>query len=154
MRLAALVLLQMLFQSRHLLVTLLRDLLDALVIFHNPFAQRLDCSQQRLQDRVRFRTSSFTFSGFMFRGLQPRNRSPQGFVTPRTVLINDVRARTKPARARIAIRSDCACALRCFTGDNNRGSIRTSRASADLQEIPDVRYRTAGKKILACPPAA
>src|SRR3989442_273606 len=43
-------------QSRHLRVTLLRDLLNALVIFTNPFAQGLDLSQQRFQCRFQFWT--------------------------------------------------------------------------------------------------
>jgi hypothetical protein len=36
--------------------------------------------------------------------------------------------RTRLARARIIIKSACACALRCFTGYSNSGSIRASRA--------------------------
>src|ERR1035437_2158400 len=45
-----------LLQSPHLRVTPLRDLLDALAIFTNPFAQRLDLSQQRFQCRFQFWT--------------------------------------------------------------------------------------------------
>src|ERR1700693_6213492 len=65
----------------------------------------------------------------MFRGLQPRNRSPYDLVSTRAVLISAVRDRTSPARARITVRSACAFALRCFTGLSNCGSIRASRAS-------------------------
>jgi hypothetical protein len=36
--------------------------------------------------------------------------------TPLLGEISPVRARTSPARARIIIKSACACALRCFTG--------------------------------------
>src|SRR6478672_10863315 len=69
------------------------------------------------------------FSASMLRTLQPRNLSPYDFASPRAALTNPVRVRTRLARARIIIRSACACALRCFTGYNNSGSIRASRAS-------------------------
>src|ERR1700726_1432009 len=45
------------------------------------------------------------------------------------MLTSPVRARTNPARARINVRSACACTLRCFTGYSNFGSIRANRAS-------------------------
>jgi len=49
------------------------------------------------------------------------------------VLISAVRERTSPARARIAVRSACALALRCFIGHNSCGSI-TGLALASLQD--------------------
>ena len=64
----------------------------------------------------------------MLRRLQPRSRSPYDFVSPRAVFISAVCARTRLARARITVRSACACALGCFTGDSNCGSIGASRA--------------------------
>jgi SAM-dependent methyltransferase len=75
------------------------------------------------------------FSEFMFRGLQSCNGSPLDFVSPRAVLISDVRARTRPARARITIRCACAGALRCFSGASSWGSILANRASLLIQSV-------------------
>src|SRR5690348_3146449 len=98
------------------------------------------------------------FSGFMLRTLQPRNRSPKLLAKLRTVLTSPVRARTSPARARIIIRSACACALRCFTGYSNSGSIRASRAkvcassrSSFLRLSPISRTLRAFATITSCP---
>jgi hypothetical protein len=67
--------------------------------------------------------------GFTVHGLHLRSRTPKGFTSPRAVLINAVRTRTRVARARVTDRSTCAWALRCCTGDSNGGSILASRAS-------------------------
>src|SRR5207248_19123 len=69
-----------------------------------------------------------SFAGFILRTLHPRNRWPYDFASPRAVFTSAVRARTNPARARIRLRSACAFALRCFTGQSNSGSILASRA--------------------------
>lgn len=55
-------------------------------------------------------------------------RSPYDLVSPRAAFTSAVRARTRLAHARMTVRSACAWALRCFTGDNNCGSILASRA--------------------------
>ena len=65
-----------LLEQRHLRIALLRQSLDAPVVFHNALAQRLDCVQQRLQRPLQFRTQAFGFLGFMSRTLHPRKRSP------------------------------------------------------------------------------
>src|SRR6476659_8738403 len=98
------------------------------------------------------------FSASMLRTLQPRNLSPYDFASPRAALTNPVRVRTRLARARIIIRSACACALRCFTGYNNSGSIRASRASvcassrsSFLRLCPISRTLRALATITSCP---
>ncbi len=74
------------------------------------------------------------------------------------MLTSPVRARTSPARARIIVRSACACALRCFTGYSNSGSIRASRASvcassrsSFLRLSPISRTLRALATITSCP---
>src|SRR5215469_14466798 len=70
------------------------------------------------------------------------------------------RARTRPARAPIIIRSACAGALRCFTGYSNSGSILASRAnvcassrSSFLRLSPINRTFRALATITSCPNA-
>jgi hypothetical protein len=69
-----------------------------------------------------------------------------------------VRARTSPARARIVMRSACACTLRCFTGYSNSGSILASRArvcassrSSFLRLSPISRTLRAFATTTSCP---
>ena len=50
-----------LLQQRHLRITLLRQVLDAIVVFHDALAQRFDCVQQRFQCRLQFRAQAFGF---------------------------------------------------------------------------------------------
>src|SRR5579864_4156035 len=102
--------------------------------------------------------SPSAFSGFMFRTLHPRSRSPYDFASPRAVLTSAVRARTSPARARIVMRSACACTLRCFTGYSNSGSILANRASvcassrsSFLRLSPISRTLRAFATITSCP---
>src|SRR5579864_7454073 len=79
------------------------------------------------------------FFGFMLRTLHPRNRSPYDFASPRAVFTSAVRARTSPARARIRVRSACALALRCCTGDSSCGSIRARRANVCASKRSSLR---------------
>jgi hypothetical protein len=65
-----------LFQARHLRITFLGDLRDLLVVFVNPFTQRLDRSSSGASAACSSGLSPWAFSGFTFRGLQPRSRSP------------------------------------------------------------------------------
>ena len=102
--------------------------------------------------------SPSAFSGFMLRALQACSRSPQHFAVPRALFTKPVRAGTRPARARIIIRSTCACALRCFTGHSNAGSIRANRASvcassrsSFLRLSPISRTLRAFATITSCP---
>ena len=67
------------------------------------------------------------------------------------MLINDVRARTSPARARITIRCACAWALRCCTGASNCGSIRANRAKVRASKRSSFRRLSPIKRTLrAC----
>jgi hypothetical protein len=50
-----------LLQLRHLRVTLLCQILDALVVLHHALAQRLDCVQQWFQCGLQFRTQALGF---------------------------------------------------------------------------------------------
>ena len=74
------------------------------------------------------------------------------------MLINDVRARTNPARARITIRWAWAWALRCCTGASNCGSILANRArvrasnrSSFRRLSPIKRTLRAWATITSCP---
>src|SRR5438309_6649209 len=102
--------------------------------------------------------SPSAFSGLILRTLHPRSRSPDDLASPRAVFTSAVRARTNPARARISVRSACAFALRCFTGDSNCGSILASRArvcasrrSSFFRLSPIRRTLRACATITSCP---
>ena len=65
-----------LLQQRHLRIAFLHQAFDPFVALADAFAQRLDSRQQRLQCRCSSGLSPSAFSGFIFRTLQPRSRSP------------------------------------------------------------------------------
>src|SRR5215471_18604199 len=81
-----------------------------------------------------------------------RSRSPYDFTNPRAAFTSAVRALTSTARARISVRCNCACALRCFTGLSSSGSIRASRASVRASRRSSFRRLLVIKRTFwACP---
>ena len=65
-----------LLQQRHLRIALLRQFLDPLVVLGDALAQRLDCANNGSSAACSSGLKPSAFSGFMFRTLHPRNRSP------------------------------------------------------------------------------
>src|SRR5215472_2056098 len=119
-----------LLQQRHLRVTLLRQGFDAFVVLADPLAQLCDRRQQRFQCSFQFRTQPF---GFLRTEVAHVAAAPVFAVTVGQPACPVDQSRSRPhypARARITAKSACACALRCYTGYSNSGSIRASRANA------------------------
>src|SRR5580704_351355 len=147
-----------LLQQRHLRITLLRQLLDPFVVLGDALADRFDRRQQGLKCRLQFRAQTLGFLRIHIPHVAATQPLAVALASPRAVLTNPVRARTRPARARIIIRSACACALRCFTGYSNSGSIRANRASvcassrsSSLRLSPISRTLRAFATITSCP---
>src|ERR1039457_6750370 len=65
-----------LFEHSHLRIYFLGDLLDPPVVFRNPFGQRFDFSQQRVQNIPQLLTSPLAISRFICSVPHFRSRSP------------------------------------------------------------------------------
>src|SRR5215470_1626698 len=117
-----------LLQQLHLRITRFRQCFDPVVVLDDLLAQLCDGRQQRLQSPLQLRTQILGFLRIHVAYVATAQAFAVALGRPRAVFTSPVRARTSPARARIIIRSACACALRCFTGYSNWGSIRASRA--------------------------
>src|SRR5579863_4180098 len=147
-----------LLQQLDLRVTRLRQRFDSVVVLHNAFAQFFDRRQQRLQRPLQLWTQPFGFLWIHVAHVAAAQAFAVALGQP-AGRVHQTRSRPhRPARARIIIRSACACALRCFTGYSNSGSIRANRASvcasrrsSFLRLSPINRTLRAWATITSCP---